>query len=136
MWCIFMGTYKNTKQNQLFNIFCGKMVVGGFHPRVLVATVSSEVGVNHRNAQGILNMEMLESISASRQRQCRASRDGESSWFFVVAGVKSYIMLFKRIEASYKSAVLSEDDEDMQDLTRAYNNTIHTPIKKATLFDK
>jgi len=82
---------------QLINIFCGKIVVGGYHPQALVTTASSEVGVNHRNAQGILNMEMLESISASRQRQGWASRDGQSSWFHIVAGVSSYIMLFKKL---------------------------------------
>jgi len=44
-------------------------------------------------------------------------------------------MLFKRVEASCQSIVLSKDDEKMEDLTRAYNNNIHTPIKKDTPFE-
>jgi len=102
--------------------------VGGFYPRVLVTTASSDVGVNYRNAQGILNMEMLENISASRQRQGRASRDGEPSWFCIIAGVKSYIMCFKHVEALCQSVISSEDDEDMMDLTQAYTTTPFTRL--------
>jgi len=75
-------------------------------------------------------MEMLESMSASRQRQDWVFRDGEPSWFYILPGVKSYIMLFKHVEASCQSVVSSEDDEDIMDLSQAYNNTIHTPINK------
>ena len=79
------------------NIFTGKLKLPDVNPRVLVATSAGDMGVDHPNAQYILNCEFPEDPSTVIQRRGRASRRGENAVFFLAAGRIRHVFVTNRL---------------------------------------
>ena len=50
------GHLLKTEQFSLINIFCGKIVVAGYHPKTRVATSAAALGVDHPNIQDVCSI--------------------------------------------------------------------------------
>ena len=61
------------------NIFTGKLKLPDLNPRVLVATSAGNMGVDHPNAQYVLNCEFPEDPSTVIQRRGWASCRGKNA---------------------------------------------------------
>ena len=110
------------------NIFTGKLKLPDVNPRVLVATSAGDMGVDHPNAQYVLNCEFPEDPSTVIQRRGRASRRGENAVFFLAAGVASYLNLMRRIHIG--STPFFNDQPD--DALDGFNNSaVASPKKKS-----
>ena len=106
------------------NLFCGNVIVDGFNPRCLVTTASSDLGVNHPNAQFILNLEWTDSIATFAQRMGRASRAGQESQFVLVAGISSYLAMVRRITGSSDDTTSNDNSTSDDDPCRGQETSM------------
>ena len=113
-------------------LYCRKIHVPDYDPRVLVATSAADLGIDHPNAQCGLNNEWPASISTFVQRRGRASRRDEDALIVVIAGVASYLHLFKRIKSDTDLAN-DDGDDDKGKKTSGYTNLLITPKKGKTV---
>ena len=67
------------------------------HPKVLISTSAGDMGVDHFDAQLVLNFEFPEDPSTVIQRRGWASRGGKDVLFVLDAGLSSYLNLVRRI---------------------------------------
>lgn len=131
------GKQGKTEKFALIGIFCRKIRVEGYDPRVLIATAASDLGVDHPDAQCIINMEWPECIATLVQRRGRASRRGEEAVFILVAGITSYLALLRRIHDGLEDVKFNDDDEkDFERAQSAVNSKVKSPKKKKTAKQK
>ena len=105
---IYSGTNKDQKFVNI-NILGGKVKVPGMHPRVLIEISVGDIGVNHPNAQLVMNLEFPEDQSTLIQKRDQATWDGKDALFVESDGVAPYLRLVQRIRDSC-SYSLSDDD--------------------------
>ena len=75
------------------NLFTHKIRIPDIHPRVMVATSTGNLGVDHPDTQLVYNCEFPEDPSTLVQRRGRAPRDGQPAQFIVKVGLASYLNL-------------------------------------------
>ena len=121
----------------LIGIFCQKIRVEGYDPRVLIATAASDLGVDHPDAQCVINMEWPECIATLVQRRGRASRQGQAASFILVAGIAAYLSLLRRIYDGLEDVKFNDDDEkDFDRAQAAVNSKVKSPSKRKTAQQK
>ena len=102
----------------------------------MISTAAADLGVDHPNAQCIVNIEFPDCLASLFQRQGRGSRNHQTSSFIIIAGVKSYIMLYRRINTNID---IRGDDSDFNEAAlavseKAFNNVIASPTKRKSKF--
>ena len=120
------GNMKKQLKFVNINIFTGKMTIPNVFPRVLISTSAGDMGVDHPDAQLVLNFEFPEDPSTIVQRRGRAARGGEDALFFIEAGILSYLSLIRRIGTGVSTA--ATDDDTLAGLN---NSEIASPKKNA-----
>ena len=88
------GTLENFA---LIGIFCGKIQVKYYYPRVLVSTAASDLCVDHNAAQCVLGLEWPDCLASLVQRHGCASRAGQVAISVIVVIITSYLNLRYRI---------------------------------------
>jgi len=91
------GALLKSKKYFLINTFTGHNVIEGLRPRCMCSTPAGDLGIDHPDAQAITIFGWPENPSVFLQRRRRGSRDGQSSWALLVAGLSSHLFLSKRI---------------------------------------
>ena len=121
----------NTSRHDKFckiNLFCRRKMIVGYHPNVLSTTAASDQGVDHPNAQYVLNLGWPDLIATWTQRMGRASRAGQAAVAAIVAGITAYVYLVRRsIEASNTMANVDDDADDLTSM----NMVIESPWKNS-----
>jgi superfamily II DNA helicase RecQ len=79
------------------NIFTVKMTIANIFPRVLIPTSAGDMGVDHPDAQLVLNFEFTEDVSTAVQQRGQALRGGQDALFVLDAGISSCLSLVHRI---------------------------------------
>jgi superfamily II DNA helicase RecQ len=115
------GKLDKVEKFHLVNLFCQKTTVDLYDPRVAVATSTSDHGVDHPDAQHVINMEWPDSVSTLVQRKGRASRAGQAAIFMIIAGLTSHIMLVRRIWKLIDVQANDDDDDESDDNIAAVN---------------
>ena len=103
------GNMKKQLKFVNINIFTGKMTIPNVFPRVLISTSAGDMGVDHPDAQLVLNFEFPDDPSTAVQRRGRASRGGQDALFVIDAGISSYLSLVRRIGKSVSPAATDDD---------------------------
>ena len=108
------------------NVFSGRLKLPEVNPRVLVAKSAGNMGVDHPNAQFVLNCESLEDPSTVIQRRGRFSCHGKNAVFFLAAGFASYLNLIRRF---HRGSPPSFNDQLDNELDGHNNSTVASPKK-------
>ena len=131
------GKQGKAEKFALIGIFCRKIRVEGYDLRVLIATAASDLGVDHPDAQCVINMEWPECIATLVQRRGRASRRGQAARFILVAGIAAYLSLLRRIHGGLEDVKFNDDDEaDFERAQSAVNSKVKSPSKRKTAQQK
>jgi hypothetical protein len=77
------------------NIFTGKMTILNVFLRVLTSTSAGDMGVDHPDAQLVLNFEFSKDTSTAVQQRDQALRSGQDALFVAGAGISSYLSLVR-----------------------------------------
>ena len=130
------GHLDKTEKFSLINIFCRKLIIQDYSPNIMISTAAADLGVDHPNAQCIVNIEFPDCLASLFQRQGRGSRNHQISSFIIIGGVKSYIMLYRRINTNID---IRGDDSDFNEAAlavseKAFNNVIASPTKRKSKF--
>jgi hypothetical protein len=121
------GGMKKPAKYANIGIFTGKIVLDGVDARVMVATSAGDLGVDHPNAQLIINCEWPEDCSTAVQRRGRASRAGEKALFVIVAGIGSYLGLLRRFFIDNSCSAPSDAGAPLA----GYNNSeVASPVRQ------
>ena len=108
-------------------LFTGALTVDGMSPRICVATNAGDMGIDHPDAQLIVNFGFVEDCSTFVQRRGRASRRGEDAAMHTNISLVSYLYLVKRL--SDTSSIADEDDVDST--AAGFNNSeLSTPSRQ------
>ena len=86
----------NTSKRDKFgkiNLFCKGKTIMGYKPQVVLSTLASNQGVEHPNAQYILNLEWPNTIATWTQRMGRAARAGQPAVVVIIVGITGYTVL-------------------------------------------
>ena len=79
-------------------LFCGKLVVEGYNPRIMVGTASADHGIDRPDGRLMINYEWPETLMIWTQRKGRLSRDLFFSNAILHAGVAAYIAMMTHID--------------------------------------
>ena len=74
-------------------LFCGKLVVDGYNPRIMVGTASADHGIDRPDGRLMINYEWPETLMIWTQRKGRLSRDLFFSNAVLHAGVAAYLAM-------------------------------------------
>jgi superfamily II DNA/RNA helicase len=121
------GKMEKTLKYININLFTGKLKLPEVILRILVATSASDMGVDHRNTQFVLNCEFPKNLSTVLQRRGRSSRRGKNAMFFLAAGVALYLNLIRRFHRGPPTSFDNQSDDALD----GFNNfTGASPEKK------
>ena len=107
-------------------VFTQKITIPGRKLHVLVAMSSGDLGVDHPDAQLVVNFEFPDDCSTVVQRRGRASRNNEIATFILVFGISAYLAMVRRTNKDLSKQAAASD----LDLMDGFNNTeIASPSK-------
>ena len=91
------------------NLFTGKMTIPEEFQRVLISTSAGDMGIDHPNAQLVMNLKFPEDPSTVVQRRGRAARGGQDTVFILSAGISSYLNLVRCMRNNVNAVATNED---------------------------
>ena len=131
------GKQGKSEKFALIGIFCCKIKVKDYDPRVLISTAAANLGVNHPDVQCVVNLKWPDCLASLVQRRGCASRDGQLAVFVIVVGISLYLALLRRIYEGWTDMKLSDDNvEDSKRVQKLVNTTVNSPLKKRTTKQK
>ena len=108
-------------------LFTGTLTVDGMSPRICVATSAGDMGIDHPDAQLVVNYGFVEDCSTFVQRRGRVSRRKEDAVMHTDISVVSYLYLVKRLSVTNDGSY----DEDEAPTSDGFNNTeLSTPSRQ------
>ncbi len=128
------GKLEKEEKFHLSNLFCQKTTLSDYDPRVLIATSTSDHGVDHPDAQLVVNMEWTDSIPTFVQQKGRSSRNGQRTIMKLIAAVSSYIMLIRRI-MQHGDVQATDDDVDETSNLSALNMAFQPALERNNALD-
>ena len=118
------GKLSKEEKFHLINFFCGKSTIKDFDPKAMVATSSADLGVDHPDAQCIIEMQWSDSPSTYGQRRGRGGRLGQLSIMITIAGITAHIELMQRI---YLNRDIKASDNDLRNAQALIENMAFKP---------
>ena len=91
------GSLDKTKKFNLIKIFVSKLEVKDFHPRVLIGTSDSNLGIDKSDLRRVQIYEWPEDVGVFGQWRGRAGRNGEECECYTTTGLVAYTAATARI---------------------------------------
>jgi len=101
----------------------------------MISTPVTDLGVDHPNAQCIVNSE-FPNLASLFQQEGRGSCNNQLSAFIIAAGVTSYLMLYRRINTNIdiKGDSSNVNEAAQAASEKAFNNFVASPTKQKSKF--